>query len=110
MADGYRTSQEAKRSMSCLRVCVIGGFLGSGETTLLIRLLAYELDRESTPAVLMNEFGEMDIDGTLLYDYERSADIECDLSDGLTNMVCDVLKAGREGPIFVVTTGPANVG
>jgi G3E family GTPase len=52
--------------MSCLRVYAIGGFRGSGKTALLKRLLAYELDPGVMPAVLMNEFGEMDIDGQLL--------------------------------------------
>lgn len=48
-------------SMSTLPVYVIGGFLGSGKTTLLKRILAYSLDHGLKPAVLMNEYGEMDV-------------------------------------------------
>lgn len=44
-------------------ISVIAGFLGSGKTTLLKRALAHELDRGVKPAVLMNEFGEVDVDG-----------------------------------------------
>ncbi|MCA9455465.1 MAG: hypothetical protein H6750_11725 [Nitrospiraceae bacterium] len=44
-------------------VYVIAGFLGSGKTTLLKRALAHELDRGVKPAVLMNEFGEVDVGG-----------------------------------------------
>lgn len=47
--------------MSTLPVYVIGGFLGSGKTTLLKRILAYSLDHGLKPAVLMNEYGEMDV-------------------------------------------------
>jgi G3E family GTPase len=47
-------------------VYVIGGFLGSGKTTLLKRLLRRELKRGVRPGVLMNEFGETDVDGVRL--------------------------------------------
>jgi molybdopterin-guanine dinucleotide biosynthesis protein len=47
-------------------IYVLCGFLGSGKTTLLIRLLSHFLDRGIRPSVLMNEFGEIDIDGKLV--------------------------------------------
>ena len=83
--------------MSTLPVYIIGGFLGSGKTTLLQRLLAYALERGITPAVLMNECGEMDVDGRLLHAHERSHDIAllallsgcicCDLSADLVEAI-----------------------
>ena len=46
-------------------VILISGFLGSGKTTLLKRILAWEDDLSGT-VVLVNEFGEVGIDGSLL--------------------------------------------
>ncbi|MEQ4543810.1 MAG: GTP-binding protein, partial [Pantoea agglomerans] len=49
------------------RVNLITGFLGSGKTTLLCHLLAARPSGENW-AVLVNEFGEIGIDGALLAD------------------------------------------
>jgi len=49
------------------RVNLITGFLGSGKTTLLCHLLAARPAGEKW-AVLVNEFGEIGIDGALLAD------------------------------------------
>src|SRR3989442_5681875 len=45
---------------------LISGFLGSGKTTLLQRLLDHCLARSLKPAVMINEYGEVNIDGQLL--------------------------------------------
>jgi G3E family GTPase len=47
-------------------VHLISGFLGSGKTTLLQNLLEYCLAQGLKPAVMMNEYGEVNIDGELL--------------------------------------------
>lgn len=49
------------------RVNLITGFLGSGKTTLLRHLLAHKPAQENW-AILVNEFGEIGIDGALLRD------------------------------------------
>jgi len=49
------------------RVNLITGFLGSGKTTLLRHLLASKPEQENW-AILVNEFGEIGIDGALLRD------------------------------------------
>ncbi|MCW5788580.1 MAG: hypothetical protein KIT49_13915 [Nitrospira sp.] len=67
-------------------VYVIAGFLGSGKTTLLKRVLAHELERGVKPAVLMNEFGEVDVDGAVLHAHPRSHEIE--LQSLLSGCVC----------------------
>ncbi|MGB3648812.1 MAG: GTP-binding protein, partial [Desulfobulbales bacterium] len=47
------------------KVFLITGFLGSGKTTLLNRIIArFPKDKKLT--ILMNEFGEIGIDGTLV--------------------------------------------
>ncbi len=46
---------------------LITGFLGSGKTTSILHLLAHK-DPAEKWAVLVNEFGEVGIDGALLAD------------------------------------------
>lgn len=48
-----------------MRVHVICGFLGSGKTTLVRRLLTERAGRERL-AVIVNELGEVGIDGAIL--------------------------------------------
>ena len=47
------------------RTNLITGFLGSGKTTSILHLLAHK-DPNEKWAVLVNEFGEVGIDGALL--------------------------------------------
>lgn len=101
-------------------VYVIAGYLGSGKTTLLKRALAHELDRGVKPAVLMNEFGEVDVDGALLHEHPRSKDIElqallsgcicCDLSGEFSEKVGHLVKRSSGAPVFIETTGLADTG
>ena len=101
-------------------IYVIGGYLGSGKTTLLKRLLGYELDLGRTPAVLMNEFGEADVDGTILHDHARGDDLElrallngcacCDLSADLQGALRSLLDSPATGSVFIETTGLADTG
>jgi G3E family GTPase len=46
---------------------LLSGFLGAGKTTLLKRILSWEADLSGT-VVLVNEFGDIGIDGALLKD------------------------------------------
>ena len=66
--------------MHKIPVTVISGFLGAGKTTLVRHLLQNNQGRRI--AVLVNEFGEVGIDGDLL----RSCQI-CDESDADSNIV-----------------------
>ena len=49
------------------RVMLLSGFLGAGKTTLLKHILTFETDLTDT-VVLVNEFGNVGIDGSLLKD------------------------------------------
>jgi len=55
---------------------VVTGFLGSGKTTLLSNVLKQAKGKRI--AVIVNEFGELDIDADLL----RSCPLECDETEG----------------------------
>ena len=48
-------------------VIILAGFLGSGKTTLLKKILSWETDLSGT-VVVVNEFGDVGIDGALLKD------------------------------------------
>lgn len=114
------STDHARRRSQVTPIYVIAGFLGSGKTTLLKRALAHELDRGVKPAVLMNEFGEVDVDGALLHDHPRSKDIElqallsgcicCDLSGEFSEKVGQLVKKTKGAPLFIETTGLADTG
>ncbi|WP_035052072.1 CobW family GTP-binding protein [Andreprevotia chitinilytica] len=65
-----------------LPVTVVTGFLGAGKTTLLSNLIRANTQRRL--AILVNEFGEISIDGALLRELGRADSVEIhDLSQGL---------------------------
>ncbi len=74
-------------------VTIVTGFLGSGKTTLLQNLLNQTHDR--TLAVIVNEFGEVSIDGPLLDVREQGVELH-DVHGGL-------LAYGGEGDDFTRT-------
>lgn len=89
---------------------IIGGSLGSGKTTLLQRVLSGDCGRV---AVLMNEFGDIDIDGAQL----RGRDIEiveltggcvcCSLAGEFAAGVRELIDTAAPEAILVETTGVA---
>ena len=49
-----------------MRILIVGGFLGSGKTTLIKKLLHGIIDSGKTVAIIENEIGEVGIDDMLL--------------------------------------------
>lgn len=47
-------------------VIILSGFLGSGKTTLLTKILEYYAKGRLRPAVIMNEVGDVNLDGQLV--------------------------------------------
>lgn len=98
---------------SRIPVTIIGGFLGSGKTTLLNHILAAPHGRRV--AVLINEFGDVDIDGSLVVSADRdmlelsSGCICCSMNDGLVAALERLMS--REAPfdcVVIETTGIAD--
>lgn len=94
-------------------VSIITGFLGSGKTTLLNHLLKNKQDLRV--AVLVNEFGDIDIDSQLLISIEEdmvqlnNGCICCSINDGLAEAVYRVLAADKKIDYLVIeTTGIAD--
>ena len=94
-------------------VTILTGFLGSGKTTLLNNILTE--DHGHKIAVIINEFGEIGIDGDLVIKDEDSV-LElangclcCTVKGDLTKIVQDLIKSGQEFEhLMIETTGIAN--
>lgn len=98
-------------------VTIITGFLGSGKTTLLNRIL--KDDHGLRIAVIENEFGEIDIDGSLVAQQLNAEEnimmlnngcLCCTVRGDLVNMLNDLAtnKADLFDHVLIETTGLAN--
>ncbi len=94
-------------------VLLLSGFLGAGKTTLLKRILAWETDLSDT-VVLVNEFGEVGIDGTLLEGAGSdvveltSGCICCTLSNDLRQSLIRIRAEYTPRRIFIESSGVAD--
>ena len=81
---------EVMERSEMLDVLLVTGPLGSGKTTVVNRLLKAELARGGKVAVLINEFGDVSVDG-LLVDAERPE--LADIANLVNGCACCSLKA-----------------
>ncbi|XP_068641679.1 uncharacterized protein [Aristolochia californica] len=100
-----------------LPATIITGFLGSGKTTLLNYILT--ADHGKRIAVIENEFGEVDIDGSLVAAQKSVAEdivmlnngcLCCTVRGDLVRMISELVdkKKGKFDHIVIETTGLAN--
>ncbi|MFN8746406.1 MAG: CobW family GTP-binding protein [Pseudanabaena sp.] len=94
-------------------VTIVTGFLGSGKTTLLNQILKNRQDLKV--AILVNEFGDINIDGQLLVDIDdgmvelSNGCICCTINDSLVDAVYNVLERQERIDYMVIeTTGVAD--
>jgi G3E family GTPase len=92
---------------------VLTGFLGSGKTTLLNHILS--TTRTEKIAVIVNEFGEVGIDGQLVIDVQEdilelnNGCICCTVRGDLSRAVNNLIESGRTiDRIVIETTGLAD--
>jgi G3E family GTPase len=94
-------------------ILLLAGFLGSGKTTLLKRILAWETDLSDT-VVLVNEFGDVGIDGSLLKNSGSdvveltSGCICCTLSADLKQSLTRIMATFKPARIFIESSGVAD--
>jgi len=94
-------------------IILLSGFLGSGKTTLLKRILGWETDLAGT-VVVVNEFGEVGIDGALLKDSGSdiveltSGCICCTLTADLKRSMAKLWERFRPKRILIESSGVAD--
>ncbi len=94
-------------------ICQLAGFLGSGKTTLLVRL-GKELGKAGKRvAVIVNEVGEVGVDGAVIDAYGlRSVELTegcicCSLSGSLQNTLRIISKEYKPDIVLIEPTGLA---
>ncbi|KKO53334.1 CobW family GTP-binding protein [Paenibacillus sp. DMB20] len=94
-------------------IYILSGFLGSGKTTLLTRLISFWKREGLKPAIVMNEIGEVNIDGMIAGSDIPAAEmlggciccsIRADLASGLARLI----KNEKPDVIVIEATGAAN--
>ncbi len=94
-------------------VYILGGFLGSGKTSLLMKLASMYSERKEKVAIIVNEAGEIGVDGATLkaqgYDAIElpSGCICCTLSGSLTNALTNIKNDIDPDIIIIEPTGLA---
>lgn len=94
-------------------VYILSGFLGSGKTTLLVKLLDYWKSKGMTPAVVMNELGEVNLDGELIGKDISMAEILggcicCSVRGDLAPQLVELVYRSSPDVIIIEATGAAN--
>ncbi|RRJ67169.1 GTP-binding protein [Paenibacillus oralis] len=71
--------------MKMVPILILSGFLGSGKTTFLTRMLDDCLKKGIRPAVIMNEVGDVNLDGQLV-------NAEVPMSEMLSGCICCTIR------------------
>lgn len=94
-------------------VIIISGFLGAGKTTLLKKILTWESDLSET-VVIVNEFGDVGIDGSLLKNVGSDVVeltggcICCTMKVDLNQTLKKIRREFNPRKIFIESTGVAD--
>ena len=95
------------------KVTIISGFLGAGKTTLLKKILSWQSDLSET-VVIVNEFGDVGIDGSLLKN--AGSDVVeltggcicCTMKADLNQTLKKIWREFKPRQIFIESTGVAD--
>lgn len=94
-------------------IYLLSGFLGSGKTTLLQHMIAQAQAAGLTPAVLMNELGEVNLDGQLVSREVAMAEVLggcicCSMRGDLSLELNQLLQKYKPDLVIVESTGAAH--
>ncbi|WP_339277527.1 GTP-binding protein [Paenibacillus sp. FSL W8-0426] len=94
-------------------VYILSGFLGSGKTTLLVQLLEHWKKQGLRPAVIMNELGEVNLDGQVVDESVPMAEmlggcICCTVRGDLGLQLSELIQTESPDVIIIEATGAAN--
>lgn len=96
-----------------MMICQLAGFLGSGKTTLMIRLGMELGSAGKKVAIIVNEVGEVGVDGAVIESFGlRSVELTegcicCSLSGSLQNTLKIISKEYKPDIILIEPTGLA---
>jgi len=95
-----------------MKVQLICGFLGAGKTTLLKQLIR---EHSADTAILVNEFGELGIDGALISEGNNLNVVEmpsgcicCSLRESLVDAVREIMEGFNPGQLIIEPSGIAS--
>ncbi|USB32001.1 GTP-binding protein [Paenibacillus sp. YPG26] len=99
--------------MTQIPVYILSGFLGSGKTTLLQQLITYWKDQGLRPAVVMNEIGDVNLDGLLVEEQVPMAEmlsgcICCSIRADLSSEMSELIAREKPDVVIIEATGAAN--
>lgn len=94
-------------------IYLFSGFLGSGKTTLLNHVLDFLKESGKKPAVVMNELGDINIDGQIVGEDVPMAEmlsgcICCTISGDLSFTIYELCRDHKPDVILIEATGVAN--
>ncbi|MEE8265334.1 MAG: GTP-binding protein, partial [Acidiferrobacterales bacterium] len=96
-----------------MKINLLFGFLGSGKTTLVRRILAERVQQQSL-AVIVNELGDVGIDGAIIEGHDidvvelTSGCVCCTLKGSLLNAIEELKEVANVQRIVVEATGVAH--
>ena len=99
-----------------MKIIVVGGFLGSGKTTVLVRLGTYYSSIGKSVGIIVNEVGEIGIDGDVISQYGletkeiTSGCICCSLKVSLRATLLLMIENYHPDVIIIESTGVAYPG
>ncbi|MCM3175384.1 GTP-binding protein [Paenibacillus sp. MER 99-2] len=94
-------------------VYILSGFLGSGKTTLLVQLIEHWKQQGLRPAVVMNELGEVNLDGQVVDSSVPMTEmlggcICCTVRGDLGLQLAELVQTESPDVIIIEATGAAN--
>lgn len=96
-----------------IAITVVTGFLGSGKTTFLSNYVKYLLNKNENPSIIVNEYGNLDVDSNALSDDVEVASILngcicCDLQRDLIKQLKHFINKSAMRHIIIEATGVAH--